>query len=393
MNPTSLVVALSRRTVGTEAAHAAAAALADPAFAGAFVDRARRLRVLGLVLVRLEQAAILTTLPPHAANPLRTLLTQIRRAGAGLDLERDRVLVILRRAGVEPVVLKGSGLRRTLYADPAERHASDIDLLVPQDALDASLTAAIAAGYTGPSDEVSRAYRQHHFHLRLTHALGHDLEIHWGLSEPHSRFRLDPAEFLRESMVVPRRDGPPLRLPRPEHMVLHLVLQNVQERFLWFNRLVDVDRLFAATLDVDLLAERAQSMGLRAALAVTLTLTERLLGTEVTEALRARLGPSSVVRLHLGLLAPEDRMLSPERPRPTVDDSLLDLWLLPGTWPRMAALSRTLSVNGLSDPLHRMLGIMEPPGIGRRLLFLVKLAAYQIRLYFSGAASPRHRPE
>jgi len=382
VTPTALVVALSRREVDVEALKTASARLADAEFRAAFVDRAARLRVLGLVLIRLARTAVFETLPTDASEEFRALLTQVRRATARLDLERDRLISVMRRAAVEPVLLKGSGLRRSLYTEPAERHIADIDLLVSEQELDAALSVACGAGYVSPPDHVTEAYRRHHFHLRLTHPVGYDVEIHWGLSEPHCRFRLDAVRLERESVVFPRRDGPPLRMPRPEDMLLHLTLQNVQERFLWFNRLVDIDRILATnSLDLNLLVQRAREAGLETALALTLTLSHRMLAAEFPAEVLDRVEPSSIVRAHLKLLSPEDWMLSPESPRPTVANRLMDLWLLPGLRSRTAALLWLLTEPGFSDPLHRALGTAAPSGLATRLLSMVKLATYQLRSY------------
>jgi hypothetical protein len=386
----SLVIAMSRRNASTGADD-----LAEPELRTAFLKCAERLRVPGLVLARLERTRGAERLPPPAWAELHDALRRLRGAAALLDLERDRVLALLQRAGVNPVVLKGGGLRCTLYSEPAERQVGDLDLLIPEEEVDGALGVLIRGGYQNLPEHLAAAYRRHHFHVRLSHPAGYVTEIHWALAEPHRPFGLDPAALLRQSRLA-RRSPVPLRTPCDEHQLLHLVLQNALDRFLWFNRLVDVDRLAASgALDWEFIEHEARRPRLLVPLALTCELSRRILNTKIPrEALRI-LRPSTAVRVHIGLLAPHNRMLAPDLPRPATADWLLDIWLLPSAWLRAVALAKLSTRDGFVDPRHLAMGTAARPGLMPRLLAPLKVMAYQLLLYVTGATVflTRRRPD
>ncbi|HJU64709.1 MAG TPA: nucleotidyltransferase family protein [Gemmatimonadaceae bacterium] len=382
----SLVVSLCRRDPLSPAARGELARLDDASFRARFLELARNLRVLGVVLVRLDREAALS-LSDATMRELRAVLRNLRHAAAGYELERDRVLARLRRDGVDPVALKGAALRGTLYTEPAERQAADIDLLVSRDEWQPALQSLLRSGYLSPSAEVVAAYERHHFHLRLQHLLGYVVELHWALTKPEEPFKLDPDAFRAHSVPAERRTGTSLRVPRNEHMLLHLVLQSVSESFLTFSRIVDVDRIVSrGTLDWDFIAVEAQRAGLSAALTLTVELAQQLLGTEIPASVGERLRLTRGVRVHVDLLEPAGRMLAPIDPRRSAADRLMDFWLLPTARDRAGALSRLLA-EGSTERVARTLGESAEPVSGR-VFSLVKLFAYQASLYLAAARRP-----
>jgi hypothetical protein len=355
--------------------------LADDRLRAELVAVAAQMRVLGLVLQRLDRAEVLEALPGEAARDLRERTRRARLASAGYQLERDHVVARLRREGIEPLLLKGAALRGTLYADPLQRAVSDIDVLVEEAALETALSALVRAGYRPPPAAEAAAYRRAHFHFRLTHPRGHVMELHWALTTPTATFRLEPARFLADSVFVERAIGPALRVPRSEHMLLHLVAQSAEERFSRFDRIVDVDRIVdAGGLDWAFLCGAARRAGLTNALSLSLELAGALLGTEVPEPVTVAVRPSALVRANLRLLRPGRRVLAPGRCRRSASDQLMHLWLLPGVASRAAALARILA-RGAIEPTEWAPAPEGPPPAHRRILSLVKTLAFQGALY------------
>lgn len=363
--------------------------LADDRLRAELVAIATQMRVLGLVLQRLDRAEVLDALPEAAARDLRECTRRARLGSAGYQLERDHVVARLRREGIEPLLLKGAALRGTLYADPLQRAVSDIDVLVEEAALETALSALVRAGYRRPAAAEAAAYRRAHFHFRLTHPRGHVVELHWALTTPTATFRLEPARFLADSVSVERALGPALRVPRSEHMLLHLVAQSAEERFIRFDRIVDVDRMVdAGGLDWAFLCDAARSAGLTTALALSLELARSLLGTEVPESVAGAVRPSALVRANLRLLRPGRRLLVPDRCRRSASDQLVHLWLLPGAAPRAAALGRILA-RGAVEPTEWAPAPEGPLPVHRRILSLVKTLAFQGALYAGADRDPR----
>jgi hypothetical protein len=343
---------------------------------------ARELRVPGLVLVHLEKTGAIDRLPAAIADDLRLTLRQARRRTAQLELERDRIVTLLGREGLAPIVLKGSGLASMLYAEPVERQMADIDVLVGAADVDKAIDVMLRARYQPPPEAAARAYRRQHFHLRFVHPFNYVVEIHWALDEPNRDFHLSADGFFRETIEVQRPGRPSLRLPRHELGLLHLVAQNVQERFRWFNRLVDIDRFVArTTLDWTYLEQQATAAGLLVPLALSCELTAKLLGTVFPHEILARIAPTRIARAHLAMLQPAAQIVDPMKPRRSAADRLLDLWLLPASASKVTALARLLTADGWVDPRHVELGRLERPGRLRRVVSLAKLLGYQLTLY------------
>ena len=375
------------------------ASLAEPSVREQLFALVQRHSVLGLVAATLTRAPLAAGVPEDAADELRRILDRRRRRAMFWVIERDRVLGTLRRAGIDPVMLKGGGLCTTLYADPVEREFGDLDLLVPEDQLELAVAALLYAGYENPWNAAQlEGYRTHHFHVWLTHPRGFVVEVHFGLTAPHAALRLDAADFLAQSVVRDTGGGPYVRLPRPEHQLLHVVDQGVLEAFSHLVKLVDIDRLIRGhpRLRWDIVESAARRGGLERGLALALHLTRALLGAPIPTAVLRRLDFGPLTRFHLDILRPIPSLL---RQRPLARPAaarLLRAWMISDRRERWQFL-----VRGANDPLRWLwAGHDRPPDGGRGTpasrLRPAKLLAYQAGLYVRGVAAsvtPRGRAE
>ncbi len=75
-------------------------------------------------------------LPPPVRETLVTAHLGLVARAAGLQHGLGECLVRLKDVGVPVILLKGAALANTVYADAAERPMSDLDLLVPDEALE-----------------------------------------------------------------------------------------------------------------------------------------------------------------------------------------------------------------------------------------------------------------
>jgi hypothetical protein len=353
----------------------------------ALLAAAERHAVLGLLLVSLDRRGQLGELTARSGLDAVDHLRRLRRQAARWDLERDAVLARLSKAGIPAVLLKGAVLRLTVYREPAERALSDLDLLVPREALQPALEILEAAGYeSGPPDQVAR-YREYHHHLILRNAGGFVVELHWALVPPDSVWALDPAAFLGNARTIATPGGYRVRIPSAEHLVLHLAQQNVEEGFTQLRWIVDVDRVIATQqLDWEQLAEEAIRMRLQGATALTMGLARALFGTSVPECYLETLRLSRASRTHLALLDPVRVVLEQRGLRGVVHDSLL-LWCLPDRRARLSVLKQMLT--GAWDRDWRRVAEWKDPSIQRRLASLLKLTAYQAWLYHRLVWRPR----
>jgi hypothetical protein len=329
----------------------------------------------------------------EAREALLGSLAALRRRAALWVLERDRVLAALRAAGLDPVVLKGGALCTLLYAEPVERDFADLDLLLPRHQVEEAIAVLLAARYRNPWNEAQvRGYRQHHYHLPLSHPHGFVVELHWGLTKPGAPFTLSGEEFLAHAVPATPPGPVPARVPRVEHLVLHVVGQNTQDRFPRIVRLVDLDRLVRAypSLDWPWLERAAQRGGLQHALGVSLQLTRWLFATPVPPDVLWRVRPGRIVRLHLGLLQPRASFLERRFARSPAAGRLLTVWLMADARLRVGYVLRLLA--GSDDPLAWLWrGAEGPTRSGARFITGVasvgKLVACQLGLYLRALAA------
>ena len=347
--------------------------------------------VYGLVLSAIVRTPLMQSLSAEVLEEFTVWFARVRRQAIVWDMERDRLLSLLERNGLIPVVLKGGALRETIYEQPAERSLGDLDLLFPDDQVESSIETLQANGYRIWSDEVREAYRQHHFHFLLTHPVGFAVEVHWALSGPNQDFHLDSRAFLARAVERPRVSGPLLRVPSAEDMILHMASQNVEDAFARLRRVVDVDRIIASTphLDWNYLRQAARHGEVQILTAVALRLAHLLLGTPVPRGFVESLGVSRLTRLNLALFRAVPWMITMHDDRRESAATLLCLWTTVGWRKRLRRCSMIALMR--EDPLDWVWqGRGEPDGRKGRLrgfASLAKLAAYQAWIYVSGIAA------
>lgn len=352
--------------------------------------------VHGLVLTRLEQGWTDDLFAAHRPEIDRTI-TLLRRQAAFWDLEQDRVLRALRKDGFEPLVLKGAALRRWVYASPVERVMGDLDILVSRDEVAPVLATLSTLGYRSEYPDAARAgFREHLYHDRVAHPNGFEVEVHWGLTRPDAASRLDPELFQRHARLLDEVDGVPLRVPSGEDMILHTVSQSEQDGVRSLRRLVDFDRVVAASeIDWDRLSAEADRAGLAIPLSVVARLAECLLGTSAPEAWTRGREIGALPRRAIAVSRPVDRLLRPPTRADVTERQLFHLWCLPGWRSRGKELVEIAS--GRGDPLRWVWEEEEPPDAVRirplrGLWRLAKLGALQLTLLGRWLSSARPGP-
>ncbi len=351
------------------------------------IESLRRLEALairhgvqGLVYSRLVDR--LTGDEDHAEirEAVEAGLTRLRRRTTFRDMEQDRVLRGLAAAGIDPLVLKGGALRRTVFS-PLERTMGDLDILVAPDEVDRALETLHGLGYRSRYPEAARAlFREHHHEEELAHPMGFLAEVHWGLTQPGSQIQLDLDGFLARAVRVESPGDPPTRVPCPEDLLVHTVSQIEQEAARGFRRLVDLDRIARTEgLDWGAVGSRAGEAGLAGFLAVSLRLSNLLLGTEAPIPILDGSALSRRARRAVAAFAPVRRLVDDPDSANAVEFHLFRLWCMDAAH-RRVWFSEALK--GRSDPLHWVWEGHDAPGEANPmgttgLLFLLKLAVYQ----------------
>lgn len=196
-------------------------------------------------------AALAGRLPPGDAAlraRFERLATAARLRDAALRAALEEVLSALAGAGVVTCPLKGPLLADRVYPDPALRPSGDLDLLVPEPALERAAAALAARGFRLDPRQ-GKYQRRHGHHLHLDRAPGPAVELHF---RPQSGFRsaIPGGELLARARAHASAAGNPLLVLAPEDELLSLSLhaaKHLVERQGWL-------------LDLLLLLERHPSL-------------------------------------------------------------------------------------------------------------------------------------
>ena len=389
----TLLLALMRRDAPVRVSADRVAGLANPGFRSAFHAVASGHGVIGLALTSLRRCEAFQTLDRETRDGILAPLRPFAFQAALWDAERDRLLDALREQSLVPLVLKGGALRLTVYSEAAERLSGDLDLLVSAHQVQHGLEALARAGYVDHwTDEARREHLRRGYHLSLSHENGFEVELHWDLAPRGDGFQFDPAAFLNRSVLYERDGASPVRVPSPEHMVLHLAAQNREDSFSRLKRLVDIDRVIAAAVasgaDVDwnYVARQARHGGHQTVVGLALQLTRRLLDTPVPSEVLRDFDMERIARFHVALLRPEAYVLTQQGFRSTVARRALHLWLVPGWRSRMRWARRVVggSTNPMAHVYSARRGVVISQTFRARVVrswSLLKVAAYHLMLY------------
>ena len=123
-------------------------------------------------------------LPPEMAQKLSASYRQNKARAIVLLDEASRLMRALEERGVPCIPLKGAALAEDLYHDPTLRPMTDVDLLIPQDAIPVAREIMTAAGYEEEEGDLREDF-QEEFRSEISYFRARPLparvEIHWSL--------------------------------------------------------------------------------------------------------------------------------------------------------------------------------------------------------------------
>lgn len=279
-------------TSGRDRALRAALRDIEQVFAGdweALIQRGREADLLGTLGFRLEERGWLARVPAAPRAHLVAAQTVCRAQQVAVRREVAEISRALRPLGVPIVLLKGAAYLLAALPPSRGRVFSDVDILVPKQALpqveSALMLAGFATTHVHPYDQ--RYYRRWMHELppmqhvrRMT-----VLDVHHTIIPETARVHPEAAALFRAA--VPLADQPGFSVLAPIDMVLHSAthLFHNEELTHGLRDLVDIDALlghFGRNARFwDGLVERAAELQLGRPLYYALRWTSRLVGTEV----------------------------------------------------------------------------------------------------------------
>jgi hypothetical protein len=212
-----------------------------------------------------------------------------------LRLTRDllRVLENFESRGIPVLAYKGPPLAQILAQDVTGRQFSDIDLLVHPSAVQNSKAALIEMGYT---THLSLTNRQEKNYLNAGYEHVFDLpdarnvmELQWRMLPRFYSIEFDICGLFDRSITIDV-SGHPVRTPGPEDLLLVLCVHAAKHAWSELSLLWDICGLIQSRqIDWDVVFEQASQLGIRQILAVSLALSESLLGATPTVAVQKQL--------------------------------------------------------------------------------------------------------
>jgi putative nucleotidyltransferase-like protein len=169
----------------------------------ALLELCRTEDLSALCFYRLSQSAVTADWPPRVFE----FLSETARVQAGKELlrgaETRAVLDTLRRAGLSPILIKGTPLAYTVYDAPALRPREDTDLLIAPEDVEAARRVLVSLGYSA-TVQCHDLFSQ--FEMQKVDGFGvcHAFDVHWKIStQPVFERVLTHGEMLPRARPVP----------------------------------------------------------------------------------------------------------------------------------------------------------------------------------------------
>jgi len=156
--------------------------------------------------------------PPQVVRSLEHHHVRNRLRNLRLYAWLGALLEGLTAAAIDVIVLKGAFLARAVYADPALRAMSDVDLLVRRRDLERTASTMRALGWLQSAPLPAGGHQLPAFELE-----GVLVDVHWNIEDDDARFAIDPAGLWERA--VPARIGHAQAFAlSPPDLLLHLCL-------------------------------------------------------------------------------------------------------------------------------------------------------------------------
>lgn len=194
-----------------------------PAWDG-LIRAARRADLLARLAATFEAAGLMPSVPPQPRTHLESALLLARAQAAAVRREVEALLQALSPLKIPVVLLKGAAYVLADSAAARGRLFSDVDILVPADALPSVEAALMAHGWASlhPHPYDQHYYRQWMHELPpMQHVARQSVvDVHHAILPRTARLHVDTALLMVNSVVV-EAESPQLRVLAPIDRVLH----------------------------------------------------------------------------------------------------------------------------------------------------------------------------
>ncbi|NMG73225.1 nucleotidyltransferase domain-containing protein [Aromatoleum diolicum] len=265
----------------------------------ALIACARAANLAGLLAERVRSAAI--PMPADAARHLDAILQLGRRQTQSVLWEVHGLQRALAPLNIPVVLLKGAAYAVSGHPVSRGRLFGDIDILVPREVLgDVEIRLMVAGWMSAKSTPYDQRYYRtwmHELPPMVNVRRGTVLDVHHTILPLTSRHRPDARHIIEAAQALPGL--PAIRVPRPEHLLIHSIVHLLHEGELHngLRDLFDIDGLLrAGALETDFwprVIDAAHTLDLTAPVFFGLHLVHQVIGSEIPAPALAALQPAS----------------------------------------------------------------------------------------------------
>jgi hypothetical protein len=259
---------------------------------GLFLSLAGRHRVMPFLNANSQCLAEIAC-PESILNALRKGSEQNTWNNVALAVELVHLSDLLERHNIPCIAIKGTAQGLLLYGTIDLRSSSDIDVLVPPEAVEEAHRILVRAGYVRQSRypgyrfiEAARKAFLNHYHYRHE-VTGTIVELHWRLAVYRSALRIEFDKILENAQAVKFGDRE-VKTLSDEHTTLLLFWHgalHMWNALSWVCDVAQVSRKFD-TMNWSSLLQQGAKVGVRRSIVSGLVLSNLLLGTSLPEEIR-----------------------------------------------------------------------------------------------------------
>ena len=255
-----------------------------------FIRIVERHRVVGLVNSALALAQVET--PAPFKNYIREQALALTRENLAMAAESIRLRNQFQKAQIPLLFVKGITLAHIAYGNIGVRHSKDIDLLIAREDIEPASNLLEVSGYrrSEPDPRLSDAQVRSLRRLRKNSSFiheetEHEIELHWRLFD--NRYMLGDITVMSAQHSVTIAEGANIPTLNDEDLFAYLCAHGASDGWFRLKWLADITALLEkrAAGDIQLLFDAANERGAGPAASQALLLCQRLLTTNLPEAL------------------------------------------------------------------------------------------------------------
>ncbi len=178
--------------------------LAEPEFKQ-LLGFAQKHGVIPLLHHQLQPTASSVEVPRQLVERLHAQATLEAAAELARNHELQQVLAALAKAGIQPLLMKGTPLAYLLYPNPTLRPRCDTDLLIPIAGREGTIRILTGLGYLFPNAVSGNFVRTQATCIKKEKSgFVHQLDLHWKISnQPYFASILQYKDLMKNALSVP----------------------------------------------------------------------------------------------------------------------------------------------------------------------------------------------